>query len=170
MDKEGKLIWITGLAGAGKTTTAKNIYSILKQQEDNVVHLDGDDIRKMLGELGSFSDEGREKTAKVYSRMCNYLTERGISVIMSTICLYRDIHSYNRLNNKYYYEILLEVDLDVLVSRNKKGLYSSGIKNVMGRDIEAEFPKNPDLVLINNKAVDLETNIKKIIELITREG
>ena len=99
--------------------------------------------------------------------MCNYLTARGINVIMSTICLYHEIHNYNRSCNKYYYEILLDVDLDVLVSRNKKDLYKSKIKNVMGKDIQPEFPKSPDLVLVNNKTVDLKSNIKKIIDLIS---
>jgi adenylylsulfate kinase-like enzyme len=29
MNKEGKLIWITGLAGSGKTTIATKVYEIL---------------------------------------------------------------------------------------------------------------------------------------------
>ena len=86
MNKEGKLIWITGLSGAGKTTIAKKVYEILKQQNpNNFVHLDGDDIRNMLGEFASFGIEGRKRTAEVYARLCNYLTGRGINVIISTI-------------------------------------------------------------------------------------
>ena len=166
MDKKGKLIWITGLAGSGKTTIAKNVYEILKKQDRNFVHFDGDDIRNMLGGLASFSVEGRKKTAGVYSKMCTYLTERGINVIISTISLYHNIHNYNRENNKYYYEILLKVEQDVLVKRNKKGLYNPGVKNVMSIDQEPEYPNNPDLVLKNNIKSQLKGNIDKIIELI----
>ena len=52
MNKEGKLIWITGLSGAGKTTIAKKVYEILKQQNPNIiVHLDGDDINSSIENL-----------------------------------------------------------------------------------------------------------------------
>ena len=86
MNKEGKLIWITGLSGTGKTTISKKVYEILNQQDPNIfVHLDGNDIRNMLGEFASFGIEGRKRTAEVYARLCNYLTGRGINVIISTI-------------------------------------------------------------------------------------
>jgi len=167
MNKEGKLIWITGLSGAGKTTIAKKVYEILKQQNpNNFVHLDGDDIRNMLGEFASFGIEGRKRTAEVYARLCNYLTGRGINVIISTISLYHSVHEYNRVNNKNYYEILLDVGQNVLTNRNKKGLYNPGVIDVMGINQEPEFPLNPDLVLENNSKSQLQGNIDKIIELI----
>ena len=146
-DKEGKLIWITGLSGVGKTTVAKKVYGILNQNNQQYIHLDGDDIRNMLGELASFGIEGRKKTAEVYARLCEYLSGRGINVIISTISLYHSVHEYNRVNNKYYYEILLNVEQNVLRSRNKKGLYNPGAKNVMSIDQKPEFPNNPDLIL-----------------------
>ena len=37
-----KLIWITGLAGSGKTTLAKEVYAQLKKMYPNVVIIDGD--------------------------------------------------------------------------------------------------------------------------------
>ena len=167
MSKEGKLIWITGLSGTGKTTISKKVYEILNQQDPNIfVHLDGDDIRNMLGEFASFSIEGRKRTAEVYARLCNYLTERGINVIISTISLYHSVHEYNRVNNDNYYEILLDVGQNVLINRNKKGLYNPGAIDVMGINQEPEFPKNPDLILKNNLENQLKENIDKIIELI----
>lgn len=170
MDKEGKLIWITGLSGAGKTTIAKKVYEILKQQNHNIIHLDGDDIRNILGELGSFDIEGRKRTAEVYARLCKYLAGRGINIIISTISLYDSVHEYNRVNNKDYYEILLDVEKNVLISRNVKGLYNPGVKNVMGVDEEPEFPKNPDLILKNNVESHLKKNIHKIVKLVGVQG
>jgi len=167
MNKEGKLIWITGLSGAGKTTIATKVYEILKQQNRNIfIYLDGDDIRNMLGEFASFGIEGRKRTAEVYARFCNYLTGSGINVVISTISLYHSVHEYNRVNNKNYYEILLDVRQNVLTNRNNKGLYSPGAIDVMGIHQEPEFPKNPDLILKNNAVNQLKNNIDKIIELI----
>lgn len=120
----------------------------------------------MLGEFASFGIEGRKRTAEVYARLCNYLTGRGINVIISTISLYHSVHEYNRVNNDNYYEILLDVGQNVLTNRNKKGLYNPGAIDVMGINQEPEFPLNPDLVLENNSKSQLQGNIDKIIELI----
>jgi len=46
MDKP-YLIWITGLAGSGKTTLAKEIYKILIKKYPNTIHLDGDNLEKL---------------------------------------------------------------------------------------------------------------------------
>ena len=44
----GRLIWITGLAGSGKSTIAKSLTTALKDQGEFVVYLDGDLLREAL--------------------------------------------------------------------------------------------------------------------------
>ena len=44
------VIWITGLANSGKTTLAKSIEKELRKKFDNIVHLDGDEIRKVFND------------------------------------------------------------------------------------------------------------------------
>ena len=68
--------------------------------------------------------------------------------------------------NKNYYEILLETDINVLNSRNKKNLYVENAENVMGRDQIAEFPKNPTYRGKSHDEKDLQNNIEFIIKLI----
>jgi len=167
MGNHGKLIWITGLSGAGKTTIAKEVYGVMKQQNLDFIHLDGDNLRNVLGELASFSTSGRKRTAEIYARLCTFLTEQGINVVISTISLYHSVHEYNRRRNKNYFEILLEVDRKVLEKRNKRGLYNPGATNVMGLDQDPEFPTNPDLILKNNSKNQLEENIHRVVELVS---
>ena len=81
----------------------------------------------MLGEFASFGIEGRKRTAEVYARLCNYLTGRGINVIISTISLYHSVHEYNRVNNDNYYEILLDVGQNVLINRKGIQLHGFGL-------------------------------------------
>lgn len=164
----GTLIWITGLAGSGKTTIASGVYEKLKQEYPNTVHLDGDVMRDILGEQSAHDLEGRIRTAEIYSKFCSLLTSQGINVVMSTISLFRNIHNYNRKNNQSYYEILLNVNKDTLHKRNKKGLYQGSSENMMGIDQQPEFPVNPDVVLENNSKFQIKDNINKILALVEK--
>ena len=117
MNKEGKLIWITGLSGSGKTTIAKNLYRILKKNNKNHVHLDGDKLRYVLAQYSSYDKKSREQLAETYARLCKTLTHQGINVIISTISMFHGVHAYNRDNNNNYYEIFLDVDKEILLER-----------------------------------------------------
>ena len=44
----GLVIWISGLAGSGKSTISKELYNIIKQEIPNVVYLDGDGFREIF--------------------------------------------------------------------------------------------------------------------------
>jgi adenylylsulfate kinase len=162
---DGTLIWITGLAGSGKTTLAKGLYEELKKSHPNVIHLDGDSVREILGNSYGHDIKDRLATAYIYSRMCNFLVKQGMIVIMSTISLFHEIHDFNKKNNERYYEILLEVSKDELLRRNQKKLYTDGKDNVMGVHQKAELPKKPTMVLVNNTNEELKNNIGRIVEL-----
>ncbi len=45
----GKTIWITGLSGAGKSTTAVIVVEKLQEAGEPVVFLDGDELRAVFG-------------------------------------------------------------------------------------------------------------------------
>ena len=40
--------WITGLSGSEKTTLGKLLYKSIKEDENNTIHLDGDELREIL--------------------------------------------------------------------------------------------------------------------------
>ncbi len=163
--KPGVLIWITGLAGSGKTTVALDLFEKLSP-DLKCVHLDGDQLRWVLGEESTHDIEGRKRTARIYSRLCSSLTKQGITVIMSTISLFHEIHEFNRLHNDLYLEILLETEKEVLHGRDKKNLYSAPDGKVMGINQHPEIPLSPDLILKNNNEEDIHTNVYKIINLL----
>lgn len=160
---EGVLVWITGLAGSGKTTIAKRVVEELKQEQINTVHLDGDNMRDILGGVFGHSPEDRLATAKIYARLAAELTKQGINVVVSTISLIHEIHDFNRENNKQYFEILLQTSEEEL--RRRRELYKNGVE-VMGVHQEPQYPKQPNLVLENNKEEDLEHSVRDILKLI----
>ena len=99
---KGKLLWITGLSGAGKTTIAAEVFKILKEKYTNSIFLDGDVIREILNNDLSYSREDRLKNAMRISKLCEFLTSQNIHVVCSTMSLYKEIHEMNKINIKNY--------------------------------------------------------------------
>lgn len=165
--EKGILYWITGLSGAGKTTVGNALYYELRKYKDNVVILDGDILKRLVGDSLGYSKEDRKKRAYYYSNLCKTLTDQGISVVICTIAMYDEVRNWNRNNIEKYIEIFLKVDLETLIKRDRKGLYSkqaSGkINNIAGLDQEVEYPKNPDIVVENDETV----KVNDIVRLIT---
>ena len=48
MDKKAHVIWLTGISGAGKTTIAEQLCSIMAKKNIKHEHLDGDIIREFF--------------------------------------------------------------------------------------------------------------------------
>lgn len=167
MIEEGILYWITGLSGAGKTTIGKKLYIELRKTKSNIVLLDGDIMKEIVSDTVEYSADDRKKRAMKYAKMCKMLTDQGIIVICCTISMYDDVREWNRKNNKNYMEIFLDVSLEVLEARDQKGMYSKqrggSFKNLVGIDMQAEFPKSPDLVLINDGRYTVEQCVNKIL-------
>lgn len=117
----GRVVWITGLSGAGKSTLAKYVVDEIKEHSNNpVVLLDGDELRMIFGGLNfdsnkEYGRDARVKLAMAYAGLCRLLSQQGIIVVIATISLFKEIHSWNRMNIPGYYEIFLDVPIDELI-------------------------------------------------------
>lgn len=165
----GKLYWITGLAGAGKTTIGNALYYELKKKRDNVLLLDGDILKKIIGENIGYSYAERLERAKRYSNLCKVLVDQGMTVIICTIAMFDSVREWNRKNVQGYIEIFLDVSIDVLMQRDRKGLYSrykdGKVIELAGLDLDVEFPKNPDIVLKNDGSLSVKECVNRILEM-----
>ncbi|MCP4047243.1 MAG: adenylyl-sulfate kinase [Gammaproteobacteria bacterium] len=166
----GHLYWITGLAGAGKSSLARRLFETLKPQQPALVYLDGDTLREVLESNGQYEEAQRFQIAMQYARLCQLLTTQGIDVICATVSMFDDVRAWNRKNITDYTEIYLEVPFPILQTRNQHGLYSGQtaqqIKNVVGCDIDAQFPKNPDIVLSNDGDLSIDELAQRLLEQI----
>ena len=154
---KGRVYWITGLSNSGKTTVGTALYYELKKIRDNVVILDGDIMKEITSVSISeeYSPEGRFARAKRYSSLSKLLSDQGLTVIVCTISMYDEIRNWNRLNIKGYIEIFLDCPEAVLMSRDKKGLYQSAMN--------VEYPKSPDIRIVNDGRIPLREIIKLIL-------
>jgi len=143
-EQKGTLIWVTGLAGSGKTTLGKDLQSELRKSGLSCILLDGDQLREITGGIFGYTLEERKLCAEFYSRLCEVLTRQGVNVICCTISMFDSVRQMNRSQVQNYFEIYLKADPKLLASRNQKNLYTAG-KGVMGVDLEIEEPKAADL-------------------------
>ena len=75
-----KIILIMGLPGAGKTTLANELATLIKSKR-----LNADEIRKAANDW-DFSEEGRTRQAKRMSEVAPKLKNEGNNVIADFIC------------------------------------------------------------------------------------
>lgn len=165
-----KLIWITGLAGSGKTTIGKQVFNSLKKVNSNTVFVDGDNYREIFGQSG-YSRTERINVAKNIIKLCQFLVEQDIYVVCCTISLFEEIHQLNKkVFGEKIFQVYVKCDFQELLNRDQKQLYSKAIsgeiKNVVGVDIEFDSPSNPNIVLNNTEKELLNLNIKTIINKI----
>ncbi|MBZ7934687.1 MULTISPECIES: adenylyl-sulfate kinase [Campylobacter] len=163
--KNGGVIWLTGLAGSGKSYIAEELCRKLKEKLNNIIYLDGDELRDLLGHYG-YEKEGRIEVSLKRSNFAHFLSSQGMIVIVSTISMWNEIYTYNRKRLKNYFEIYIKCDFEELKRRDKKGLYSGAIqgdiKNVVGVDIDFDEPCS-DLIIDNSKLDNLEEKVSTIL-------
>jgi glutamine kinase len=155
---QGRVYWITGLSGAGKTTVGKELWRRLRAVGRAAVLLDGDIVREVIAEDLGHTTASRRKSAMRNARLCRLLCGQGIDVICPTISLFHEVHRWNRANIPGYCEIYLRVPMEELRRRDPKGIYAAAhrgeLRDVVGLDLPAELPESPDLVLDNFGALD----------------
>jgi glutamine kinase len=149
----GRVYWITGLSGAGKTTVGRELWRRLRAARRRAVLLDGDALREVIAEDLGHGISSRRKSAMRNARLCRMLSNQGEDVVCPTISLFHEVQRWNRENIPGYREIFLRVPMEELQRRDSKGIYSAAhrgdLRDVVGLDVEAELPEAPDLTLDN---------------------
>ncbi|NKC13530.1 MAG: adenylyl-sulfate kinase [Gammaproteobacteria bacterium] len=162
----GTVYWITGLAGAGKSTTARGLAERLRRSGRAVFVLDGDDMRAIIPGTFDHTLEERRQLAQYYAALANRLQADGIDVVCATISMFQSIRDWNREHNPTYVEIFLDVGLDELKRRDQKGIYSgqaSGqVRDVIGLDLGLELPRSPDITLTPGIGDDAEAVLAQL--------
>lgn len=150
----GAVYWITGLSGAGKTTLAARLVEMLRGRGRPVIFLDGDELREVFGAAAANAQnhgrDGRLALAMQYAHLCRVIAAQGLTVVISTISLFREVHAWNRAHLPGYFEIYLKVPVEELRRRDPKGIYrrydAGEIDNVAGLDLDIDEPQAPDWV------------------------
>lgn len=169
------VIWLIGLSGAGKTAIGQEVYNLLKAKRPNVIFLDGDIVREIMGGDLGYTMTDRLDNAWRICRLGKYLDGQGIDVVCGILSIFPETQRWNRENISHYFEVYIRAPLETLIQRDSKGLYrralAGEIKNVVGMDIEFPPPPNPDLIINNDTVLaSLEPIARRIVNAIPWEG
>jgi sulfate adenylyltransferase len=172
--KQGVCLWFTGLSGAGKSTTAEILTSLLLERGRQVTVLDGDVVRTHLSKGLGFSAEDRDTNILRIGFVAGEIARHGGMVICAAISPYRATRNEARkMVGENFVEIFVDTPIEVCEQRDVKGMYARArrgqITGFTGVDDPYETPVNPEITLdtVNN---DAPANARHIIAYLEERG
>jgi adenylylsulfate kinase-like enzyme len=149
----GAVYWLTGLAGAGKSTLGRLLAARLREHGRAVAFLDGGELRERVYPDSGYSREERLALARRHAGLCDILSRQGLDVVCATISLFPEVWAENRRRLPRYREILVRATAEVR-ERRRPELHApaSGISRgpVVGEELVLPEPPHPDVVLDND--------------------
>ncbi len=169
--KEAKILWFTGLSGAGKTTLANQTYKKLKRYNFKLLKIDGDIFRKKTKNKNNFTKKNiifnNNKIILYVKRLEKKFDFIIISVISPLIATRKKARK--TFKDKYI-EIYIKCGLKELIKRDTKGLYKKAknklVNNLIGFNSKIKYEKS------NYKKIIVDTekyNISKSTNLILKK-
>jgi adenylylsulfate kinase len=118
------VIWISGITASGKTFLGKRLMNDLFQNEyNNVIHLDGDELRRRPGWVSGHSLEDRFKVLDMLVELIIEEQNKGKIVIVSTVSHLKKMRDYARERINNFNEIYLDCDALQCEKRDYKDFY-----------------------------------------------
>lgn len=149
--QRGKVLWLTGLSGSGKSTIARQLERQLFTEGFFPQVLDGDNIRSGINNNLSFSAEDRQENIRRIAEVAKLYLNSGLICINSFISPTQAMRVMARaiIGPEDFIEVYINAPLAVCEARDVKGLYQKArngeIKGFTGIDAPYEAPEAPAL-------------------------
>ena len=167
--QQPRVLWFTGLSGAGKSTIANLVDKRLHAQGFHTFILDGDNVRHGLNRDLGFTDEDRVENIRRVAEVAKLMADAGLIVLVSFISPFRAERRMARemFPEGEFIEIFVDTPLAEAERRDVKGLYAKAragkIKNFTGIDSPYEAPENPEIHLAGGDE-PAEVMAKRVID------
>ncbi len=171
--QKARLLWFTGLSGAGKSTVANLVEKKLHAAGRHTFLLDGDNVRLGLNRDLGFSDADRAENVRRVGETARLMLDAGLIVLAAFISPFRAERRMVRemLGEGEFVEVHVDVPLGVAEERDPKGLYAKArdgrIPNFTGIGSPYEPPEAPE-IRIDTAALSVEQAADEIVRYLTR--
>jgi bifunctional enzyme CysN/CysC len=168
-------VLLTGLTGAGKSTTAMALERRLFDAGRATLRIDGEDLRLGMSRDLGFSAQERSENLRRMAEVARLANESGIIVIAAFAAPKADVRDRARelVGPERFLIVHLDAPVEVARQRDPEGLYEAAdrgeIPQFPGVSATYDVPENPDLTL-DTATVDQADNVERIIDLLTERG
>lgn len=165
------MVWLTGLSGAGKSMIANALEQQLFATGVRTYLIDGDNLRHGLNQDLGFTPADRVENIRRAGEVARLMVDAGLVVICAFISPYRSERDMVRamVEPDEFVEVFVDAPLEVLESRDPKGLYakarSGQISNFTGIDAPYEVPTNP-AIRVDTTRTTAQNAAREIAELL----
>ena len=169
---KGRVIWFTGLSGAGKSTIANALEVELFGRGVRTYVLDGDNIRHGLNKDLGFTDADRVENIRRVAEVAKLMMDAGLVVMTAFISPFQREREMARelIGPEHFIEVYVNTPLDVCEQRDTKGLYKKArmgkIPNMTGVNSTYEPPSAPSCEVRADKTT-IEESVQAIMRLLT---
>lgn len=167
--QQPRLLWFTGLSGAGKSTIAKRVEEELHRRGRLTYLLDGDNLRRGLNRDLGFSEADRVENIRRAGEIAALMLDAGLIVLCAFISPFEAERQAvrERFAPGEFFEIFVDTPLEVCRQRDSKGLYKRAmageIPNFTGISSPYEVPSAPDLHL---KPGPVDELVQTVLQLV----
>ena len=149
--QKARVVWLTGLSGAGKSTIANLVEKRLSAEGKHTYLLDGDNVRHGLNKDLGFTEADRVENIRRVAEVAKLMVDAGLIVLVSFISPFRAERRMARelMGEGEFVEVHIDTPLAEAERRDVKGLYAKArageLKNFTGISSPYEAPENPEI-------------------------
>jgi bifunctional enzyme CysN/CysC len=146
-----RVLWFTGLSGAGKSTIANLVEKKLHGMGRHTFLLDGDNVRHGLNKDLGFTDADRVENIRRVGEVAKLMADAGLIVLCAFISPFRAERRMVRemMKEGEFMEIFVDTPLAEAEKRDEKGLYAKArrgqLANFTGIDSPYEPPEKAEM-------------------------
>jgi bifunctional enzyme CysN/CysC len=169
--QRARVLWLTGLPGAGKSTIADALERRLHGMGLHTYVLDGDNVRSGLNKDLGFTPEDRAENVRRVAETAKLLLDAGLIVVVALVSPFRADRMVAKglFDSGDFVECWVDTPAEVCAERDPKGLYAKAkagkLPNMTGIGQGYEAPEHPDIVV--NGAGSLDETVDRLVAELT---
>jgi sulfate adenylyltransferase len=176
-ERQGLVVFFTGLSGSGKSTLARALVDrILEQGERTVTSLDGDVVRHLLSKGLGFSREDRETNIVRIGFVAAEISRHGGLAVCSPIAPFEatraEVRRMVEAAGGGFVLVHVATPLEECERRDRKGLYAKARAGLIAdfTGISSPYEEPTDAVRIDTTERDIASCLDELLNALAFEG